>query len=69
MTEYTEDVKKLVKERLAAMPPGVSFSIGDYGDFSPRDLIKQVDKNTEIGREVIEMQLGFIRKMPKLSQI
>jgi len=69
MTEYTEDVKKLVKERLAAMPPGVSFSIGDYGDFSPRDLIKQVDKNTEIGKEIIEMQLGFIRKMSKLSQL
>lgn len=69
MADYTEDVKKIVKERLAAMPPGVSFSIGDYGDFSPRDLIKQVDKNTEIGNEVIEMQLGFIRKMPKLSQI
>ena len=69
MAEYTDDVKRLVKERLAAMPPGISFSIGNYGDFSPGDLIKQVDRNTEIGKDIIEMQLGFIRKMPKLSQM
>ena len=35
-------IKKLVKERLSAMPPDVSFSVGDYGDFSPQDLINEL---------------------------
>ena len=66
MTEYDEDIKKLVKKRLAVMPPDISFSVGDFGDFSPNELIQEVDKGSEIGNEIIEMQLGFIRKMPEL---
>ena len=63
--ENTEYIKKLVKERLAAMPPDVSFSI-DFGDFTRDELIKEVDKGSEVGKETIEMQLNFIRKMPRL---
>lgn len=64
--EPTEEMKRLVKERLSAMPPGVSFSIGEFGDFTPRQLIKEVEKNSEIGNEVVDMQINYIRKMPKL---
>lgn len=66
MQEDTEYIKKLVKERLRAMSPDVSFSIGNYGDFTRDELILEVDKNSEIGKAVIEMQLTFIRKMPQL---
>jgi len=58
--------KNLVKKRLAAMPPDVSFSIGEFGDFTRDQLIDEVDKYSEVGRETIEMQLDFIRKMPKI---
>ena len=64
--EYDEDIKNLVKKRLAVMSPDISFSVGDYGDFTPSELIWEVDEGSEIGNEIIEMQLGFIRKMPKL---
>ena len=66
-----EYVKKLVKARLHAMPPTVSFSIGGYGDFTPEQLIAEIDDDSEIGREAIDMQLDFIRKTPTLlsSQI
>lgn len=64
--ENTEYIKKLVKERLAAMPPDVSFSIGDFGDFTRDELIEEVDRDSEVGKETIEMQLNFIRKMPRL---
>ncbi len=66
MQEDIEYIKKLVKERLRAMSPDVSFSVGNYGDFTRDELIKEVDKNSEIGKAVIEMQLTFIRKMPQL---
>ena len=58
--------KKLVKERLRAMPPDVSFSVGDFGNYTRNQLIEEVDKGTEAGKAAIEMQLAFIRKMPRL---
>ncbi len=69
MNEKTEDIKylkKLVKERLSAMPPNISFSIGDLGDFSRDELIEEVEKETEIGKAMIEMQINFIKEMPKI---
>lgn len=59
-------IKKLVKERFNAMSPDISFCIIDYGDFSPKDLINEIDKNSKVGKAAIEMQINFIRKMPKL---
>lgn len=67
MEEDKEYQKRLVRIRLAAMPPNVSFSIGNYGDFTPQQLIEEVNKESEIGKATIEMQLSFIRKMPKLA--
>ena len=61
-----EEIKNLVKKRLSAMPPDVSFSIGGYGDFTRDELIKEVDKDSKMGQEIIEMQLNFIRSMPSL---
>ncbi len=66
MVDYDEDIKNLVKKRLAAMPPDISFSVGDYGDFTRDQLIEEVEKSSEIGKEMVEMQVNFIRKMPKL---
>lgn len=61
-----EDIKRIVKERLMAMPPNISFSIGDFGDFTRDELIKQVEEETEVGKATIEMQINFIKEMPKL---
>ena len=66
MESDTEYIKRLVKERLYAMPPDVSFSVGHFGDYTRDELIEQVDKTTEVGKAAIEMQIDFIRKMPKL---
>ncbi len=66
MTEYDEDIKKLVKKRLSAMPPEISFSVGDFGDFTRDELIQEINENSEIGEAIIEMELSFIKKMPGL---
>lgn len=66
MGESIEYLKKLVKERLAAIPPDVSFSIGKFGDLSRDQLINEVEKGSEIGRAMIDMEVHFIQQMPKL---
>lgn len=64
MDEY---VQKLVITRLQAMPPNVSFSIGSYGDFSREDLIREVKRGSEVGKAAVEMELQFLREMPRIS--
>lgn len=65
----TKYVQKLVVERLRTVPPEISFSIGDYGDFTRNQLIAEVEKNSAVGKVAIEMELTFLRQMPKLSQM
>jgi len=69
MVAYDSTIKRLVKERLAAMPPNVSFSVGEFGDFTPHELIQEIDKGSEVGDAAIEMQITFIRSMPKLLKM
>ena len=66
--EYSEDVKNLVKERLMAIPSNVRFSIGSYGEYTPAQLIEEIDSNTPLGKDTIEMHIHFIREMPKIVQ-
>jgi hypothetical protein len=66
MKDDNNGFRELVKARLAAMPPNVTFSIGGSGDYTAKDLIAEVDKGSEVGYAAIEMQVNFIRKMPKL---
>ena len=61
-----EYVKKLVIERLKTIPPNVSFSIGGYGDYTRDELIDQVLKETEVGKETIKSELMLLRGMPKI---
>ena len=65
-TTDNEYFKRLVKERLHAMPPEVSFSVGSFGDYTRDELIEEVENSTSVGQAAIEMQLDFIRKMPSL---
>lgn len=69
MTKKDEYLKKLVIERLHAVPPNVSFSIGSYGEFTRDELIKEVEEDTKIGEETIRMQVNFIKKMPKMKKL
>lgn len=59
---------RLVIARLKTVPPNVDFSFGEYGDFTRDQLIQEVEKNTEVGKETIKMEINFIYEMPKLAK-
>ena len=61
-----EEMKELVIARLKTMSSDKKLSIGSAGDFTRDELIEEVEKGTNIGKEIIEMQLNFIRSMPSL---
>lgn len=68
MTEYDNDVKELVKIRLRTTPSNIKFSIGKFGEFDRDQLISEIDKNSDIGKAIIRMELLFLRKMPEIAK-
>ena len=61
--EYDNDVKELVKLRLMSTPSNIRISIGNFGEFTREQLIKEVEKGSPVGSAAIRMELLFIRKM------
>ena len=60
-----EDVKKLVILRLETLPSDKKISIGSYGDFKKEELIAHVEKEDEIGKKMVEVELEFLRALKK----
>lgn len=58
-----EDIKKLVVLRLETLPSDKKISIGSYGDFKKEELISHVQKEDEIGKKMIEIELEFLRAL------
>ena len=58
-----EDIKELVIARIKSLPEGTGVSIGSSGNFSKEDMIQHVEKNDEIGRKIIEIELNFLQKL------
>ena len=61
--EINEIKKEIVVERLRQAPPNVKISFGiSEGNFMDRDeLIENVEKNTDIGNKIIEVQLTYLK--------
>lgn len=56
-----EEIKQLVIERLKTISSDKKISIGGKGDFTAQELIDRVEKNDEVGRKIIEVELEFLR--------
>ena len=66
MTEEkkTPELKKLVLWKLdAEVPYGIDISIGNKGTFSKEELKKHIEKEDEIGKTYIKMQLKFMKSL------
>ncbi|MCK4708624.1 MAG: hypothetical protein KAU21_08410 [Gammaproteobacteria bacterium] len=55
--------KEITIERLRQAPPTVKISFGSSnGNFMDRnELIENVQNNTEIGKRIVEIQLGYLK--------
>jgi hypothetical protein len=63
MKTYSKNIKNLIKERISVMPNNIKLSIGNYGTFDKETLISSIEKEDEVGTEVIKMQLNFIKAL------
>jgi len=62
-TEKTDELKKLVLTRIDLMPPDFKLSVGDQGTLTKEQLIGHVQKNDETGRQIMDMQMNFIKAL------
>ena len=58
-----EDIKELVIARIKYLPEDTGVSIGSAGNFSREEMIQHVEKDDEIGRKIIKVELNFLQKL------
>ncbi len=60
--KISENLKNLVIERIEVLSPDLNFFVGSDGkEFSKKDLIESVERGDEIGKQVVEMEMAFLR--------
>ena len=60
--ELREQLKRLVLERINVMPDTLRMAVGST-ELTKTDIVKHVRDEDEIGRQVIEMELSFLRDL------
>ncbi|MEM3883668.1 MAG: hypothetical protein QXT94_01895 [Methanothrix sp.] len=63
MSRVKKDLKELVLARIDVMPSNRNIVIGSYGSFSKEQLKEHVEKEDEIGKKIIEIQLAFFKAL------
>lgn len=62
----SNDIINLVIARLKTVPENARLSVGNSNQMEISDIINQVRNQTEIGKQVIETQLFFLRSLSNL---
>ena len=67
MNQENNEKKKgwteLVLAKLDIMPVDYKLSVGDQGTFSKGELMKHVADGDSVGKQIIEMQVGFMKAL------
>ena len=58
-----EDLRKLVIARIEASSEDLRIAIGGENDYSREELIKSVQSGDDLGQEIINSQLEYLRDM------
>ena len=55
--------REIVISRLMAIPPNLKLSIGEYGAFNNDQLVQHVQKNDDVGKAVLDMQMSYLQSL------
>lgn len=58
-----EEFKKIVIARLEVFPSDKKISIGSVGEFTKEEMIENVERGTDVGEKIIEIQLNYLRSL------
>jgi len=57
------EIKELVIARLRTLSSNKKISIGSEGEFTINELISRVQKDDEVGKKMVEIQLQYLRSL------
>ena len=60
--QAVDELKQIVLARMGTMPDTVSMAIGSE-EFSKEDLISHINKQDDLGTQVMEMELEFLQDL------
>lgn len=58
-----EGLKRVVIARLEVFPSDKSISIGSMGELTKQEMIENVEKETDVGEKIVEIQLNYLRSL------
>lgn len=58
-----EEIRQLIIERLKTIPYGKNISIGSGDSFTKKELIEHVEKDDEIGKKIINIQMTYLQSL------
>lgn len=61
-SDIQEDIKKLVLARIQATSDDLRIAIGST-EYTKEEMIKSVEKGDEVGKEIIDIQMEYLRDM------
>ena len=64
--KYSEDIRQLVIQRVKAMPVNIKLYFGSNIKLSQNEIIEAIENDEEIGREIIEMHLKYLRAIKNM---
>ena len=63
-----DELKELAKEFwMRSLPEGVRVHILGYGSLTKDEVIRNIERGTEVGKKFIDMYMKFIRRLSKLA--
>ena len=60
--ELLEEMKKIAYERVKASSDDLVISVGSK-EYSKKELLQSISEGNEVGLEIIDMQIEFLRDM------
>lgn len=61
-SETQDDIKKLVLARIMAASDDLRIAIGST-EYTKEEMVKNVKEGNEVGREIMEIQMEYLRDM------
>ena len=60
-----QEIKELVIERMKLFPYDKNISIGEDGNFTRDQIIDHVQKNDEIGKKMVKIEISYLKALKK----
>lgn len=61
-SDISEELRKIVLERLKSMPESLSVSIGN-SEYTTDELVEHVEDGDDVGKQIMEIQLQYLQDL------